>query len=154
MPIQGTKLVLADADKDGKADLFHNNRRGGSTSIRPGAYVWEFKVATMATGVESNQDQVCSVPVSFELQQNYPNPFNPTTTIGFVLTKASQVKLNVYDISGRLVARLLDEQRPVGAHQVIWNGKDMNDDPVATGVYFYSISDQTSTKVRKMMLIK
>jgi len=154
MPIRGTKLVLADGDKDGKADLYHNNYRGNSASVRPGAYVWEFKVATLPTSVESKSGETSTVPETFALQQNYPNPFNPTTTIGFVLTKPAQVRMSVYYISGRLVATLLDEHRPAGSHQVVWNGRDHNGDPVATGVYFYSINDQKSTQVRKMMLIK
>ncbi len=155
VPIRGTKFVLADGDKDGKADIFHNNYRGNSKSVRPGAYVWEFKIATLPTGVGSNPIETGSLtPATFELLQNYPNPFNPTTTINFTMTKPGQVELSVYDITGRLVKKLVDENRPAGKHQVIWNGRDMSDNTVATGVYFYSISDQTTRLVRKMMLIK
>jgi len=152
--ILGPKLVLGDGDKDGKADLFHNNRRGSASSVRPGAYIWEFKLATIPTGVESRPIDGQQTPMTFELRQNYPNPFNPTTTISFALTKSGQVELNVYDVTGRLVRQLLNENRPAGSHHVIWNGRDMNNVPVSSGVYFYSISDQTTRLVRKMMLVK
>jgi len=152
MAIRGTKLVLGDGDKDGKADIYHNNYRGSTALLRPGAYVWEFKIAT--TGVEQRPIDNAKAPASFTLMQNYPNPFNPTTTISFALTKASQVELNIYDVRGRLVTKLLDAYKPSGSHQVVWNGTDMNGNPVASGVYFYSVENQSNKQVRKMMLIK
>jgi len=155
MPIRGTKFVLGDGDQDGKADIFHNNYRGNSKSVRPGAYVWEFKLATLPTHVESQPiSDSGMMPSSIELMQNYPNPFNPTTAINFTMTKPGHIELTIYDITGRLVKKLVDENQPAGKHQVIWNGRDMSDNPVASGVYFYSISDQTTRLVRKMMLIK
>jgi len=154
MAILGPKLVLGDGDKDGKADLFHNNRRGSSTTVRPGAYVWEFKVPTLPTKVETHPVADVSTPASFTLMQNYPNPFNPTTTITFTLTKSAPVLLKVFDVQGRLVQTLIDEPRTAGSHHVVWNGRDQHGAPVASGVYFYALSDPSTRVVRKMMLVK
>jgi hypothetical protein len=154
MPIRGTKMVLADADKDGKADIYHNNYRGNSASIRPGAYVWEFAVATLPVGVDPRSNDDGKAPNAFGLLQNYPNPFNPTTTISFTVPKAGKVLLDVYDVRGRLVTRLLDGNKPAGTHQVVWDGTDMNGNSVASGVYFYSVSSNADRSIRKMMLIK
>ena len=73
-------------------------------------------------------------PEEFKLT-NYPNPFNEQTRIIFSLPRSGQVKLDVYNLAGRLVARLLDEPLPSGAHQLIFNGKDL-----PSGLYFYRLS--------------
>ncbi len=154
MPIQGTKFVLGDGDKDGRPDIFHNNRRGSASSIRPGAYVWEFEEVTLPVGVKNRPQINDPLPVSFELLPNYPNPFNPTTTISFMLNKNGQVQLNIYDLRGRLVVRLVDGTKTAGLHQVVWNGRDANGRLVGSGLYLYALETQHGKQVRKMMLVK
>ena len=91
------------------------------------------------------------VPVTYELLQNYPNPFNPTTTIQFALPKAGMVSLKIYDVSGRLIRNLVNnEGLNEGTFKYIFDGKG-----IASGVYFYSLivnDDLIGTK--KMVLIK
>jgi len=152
--VQTTSVRYGDGDKDGKPDIWHNNRGGSSPYARPGAFVWEFKKATIPSAIDTRPIVGDQTPATFDLSQNYPNPFNPSTTIHFDLSKASRVQLNIYDLTGRLVKTLLDEVRPAGSHQVIWNGTDRDGNVVATGVYFYSLNNQTSQSVRKMMLVK
>jgi len=70
----------------------------------------------------------------FALNQNYPNPFNPSTTITFAIATDGRVGLNVYDVSGRIVATVMDQNLKAGTHTVTFNA-----DKLATGVYFYKL---------------
>ena len=75
-----------------------------------------------------------TLPTMTELLPNYPNPFNPSTTIGYRLPGESHVHLGIYDIIGREIATLVNENRPAGFNQAVWDATGM-----ATGVYFYRI---------------
>jgi hypothetical protein len=85
----------------------------------------------------------------FALNQNYPNPFNPSTTIQFAIAKDGHVGLNVYDVSGRLVATVMDENLKAGNHTVTFNA-----DKLATGVYFYKLSTSSGEMTRKMVIVR
>ncbi len=89
------------------------------------------------------------VPTKFELLQNYPNPFNPVTSIKFSLPRKSKVLLKVYDILGKEVAELVNEEKPAGEYTVQFNGANL-----ASGVYFYRISTGNFTNVKKLILMK
>ena len=95
-----------------------------------------------------------TVPVAFGLFQNAPNPFNPSTVIRFDLTKLIPVQLKVYDISGALVATLLDDHLPAGHHEAVWRGCDDQGRSVPSGMYFYRIVADENIETREMMLIK
>jgi hypothetical protein len=85
-----------------------------------------------------------------ELQiTNFPNPFNPTTTISYTLPQAGAVQIKIYDILGREVAKLVDEQKSAGKYTVQWNGSNY-----ASGVYFYSVTFNNQSLYKKMLLIK
>jgi len=89
---------------------------------------------------------------NFSLNQNYPNPFNPTTNIGFRIASASGggfVTLKVYDILGREVATLVNEEKPAGNYEVEFDGGAL-----ASGIYFYKLQTGNYTSVKKMILIK
>jgi N-acetylneuraminic acid mutarotase len=90
-----------------------------------------------------------TTPVTYSLSQNYPNPFNPTTTIKFTLPKSSRVELKVYDIAGKEVANLVNEQRVAGSYQVDFDASNLS-----SGVYFYRITAGEFTMTKKMLLIK
>jgi hypothetical protein len=83
------------------------------------------------------------------IEQNYPNPFNPTTQIRFTLLKPLHVRLMVYDMLGREVARLADQQMSEGFHSVTWNAGGM-----ASGVYIYRLSAGNFVQVKRMILMK
>jgi len=93
-------------------------------------------------------------PLPFALQQNSPNPFNPSTEIGFSLPRPSEVVLDIYDISGKRVRRLLEEHRPAGQHSARWNGLDERGSPVVSGVYFYMLRAGKQSDSRKMILLR
>jgi hypothetical protein len=99
------------------------------------------------------------IPATFDLGQNYPNPFNPSTTVRFQLPAASRVVLKVYDLLGREVATLLQNDLPAGYHQALWNGTDDSGSRVSSGMYLLMlqaqpVEGQPFRSVRKMVLTK
>jgi len=93
-------------------------------------------------------------PARFELGQNYPNPFNPATTIAFDLPSDVKVRVQIFDIAGRLICTLVDEPKKAGSHQVIWNGQDNHGNSVASGVYVYRLQAGDFVQSRKMLFMK
>lgn len=94
-----------------------------------------------------------SVPDKFELLQNYPNPFNPETKINFQIPSQGPglitVKLAVYDITGKEVSVLVNENMEPGSYEYTFNGKGMT-----SGVYFYRLTAGSNSQTFKMLLIK
>jgi PKD repeat protein len=88
-------------------------------------------------------------PKQFSLEQNRPNPFNPITEIAFSLPSDTHVKLEVFNITGRLVATLVDNYYSAGYHIVTWNAVNQ-----ASGVYFYKLTSENFTESKKMILMK
>lgn len=93
-------------------------------------------------------------PKEFKLMQNSPNPFNPVTAIKFQLPKETHVSVVIYNMLGREVATLLNEDRPAGSHIVYWNGKDSRGMQTASGVYLYRLQAGSFVETRKMNLMK
>ncbi|MCG8374696.1 MAG: T9SS type A sorting domain-containing protein [Balneolales bacterium] len=90
------------------------------------------------------------LPDRYHLSQNYPNPFNPSTNIQFTLPRASQVKLQVFNSIGMLVATLIDEQKPAGSYTSTFNASNN-----ASGMYFYRLTVANRViSTKKMILIK
>lgn len=83
------------------------------------------------------------------LDQNYPNPFNPTTTIGYTLPEAGPVLLEVYDLTGRRLATLVDGTMPAGTHTVAFEA-----DGLASGLYFYKLQAGGTIQTRRMVLVR
>lgn len=99
------------------------------------------------------------MPQQFELYQNYPNPFNPSTSINFDLPGTGWVTLVVYDVTGRQVATLINDQRPGGSHSMSWLANDQDGKPLGTGIYLYEMkftdfSGKSFHDVRKFTLLK
>ncbi|MDP8232968.1 MAG: choice-of-anchor J domain-containing protein, partial [Candidatus Zophobacter franzmannii] len=94
------------------------------------------------------------VPELTALNGNYPNPFNPETAISFNLKDNSDVTIDIYNIKGQRIARVANDVYAAGTHKVIWKGKDLRGNSVASGVYFYKMQSGTYTKTKKMILMK
>jgi photosystem II stability/assembly factor-like uncharacterized protein len=109
--------------------------------------------ATSVTSVKSEQVN-SSVPSSFELSQNYPNPFNPTTTIKYHVEKPGNTKLVVYNLLGRDIRTLVNDNQSAGWHLVVWDGTNDSRQPVSTGPYFYRIESNGQSMTKKMILLK
>ncbi|MDD3643767.1 MAG: FlgD immunoglobulin-like domain containing protein, partial [Candidatus Krumholzibacteria bacterium] len=99
-------------------------------------------------------DEPGDVPSAVFLAQNWPNPFNPGTTIAFGLKERGHTSLRIYDAAGRLVARLVEETMPAGRHTMVWDGRDRNEAPAASGVYFSRLVAGEFAQTRKMILIR
>lgn len=95
-----------------------------------------------------------STPGRFALYQNFPNPFNPSTRIQFEIPKAVQTSVVVYDLLGKRVRTVVNEEMHAGAHVAVWDGRNDAGQTVATGVYIYKLTAGTMSKSQKMMLLK
>ncbi len=102
--------------------------------------------ASFGTGVARMEVQP---PRQFVLNQNYPNPFNPTTAISFQLSTDSRVRLTVFDLLGREVTTLVNEELPVGTHKAVWDASS-----TPSGVYLYQLTAGSFVQTRKMVLLK
>ena len=98
------------------------------------------------TGVE--------IPKEFKLAQNYPNPFNPSTIIRFGLPVAEKVTIKVYDVLGREVKTLINEELRPGYQQVEWDGTNNYGSRVSSGIYIYRMVAGKFVKTMKMMMLK
>ena len=95
------------------------------------------------------------IPSDFELHGNYPNPFNPSTTFSFTLPLDKRVSVRVYDMTGRLVRTLInDEYYAEGTHSVVWNGLSDTGHAVASGQYIYTLEWGQFRHTRRMVLVK
>ncbi|MCD6161320.1 MAG: immune inhibitor A [candidate division Zixibacteria bacterium] len=104
--------------------------------------------------VDINDENTVVIPISFALNQNYPNPFNPTTEISFGLPSAGHTTLEIYDIMGRKVKVLVNENLHAGTHQIKWDSTDNSGDRIASGIYFYKLTQGKNTITRKMVMLK
>jgi hypothetical protein len=100
------------------------------------------------TTVVSVKNEI-NIPNQFDLSQNYPNPFNPSTMIEYSVPSNRHVNLKVFDILGREVATLVNEQKSAGSYQVNFNAEN-----IPSGVYIYKLSSGNYTTSRKMLMIK
>ena len=104
------------------------------------------------TGTSGNNSTVNSnkiLPNQFALFQNFPNPFNPSTIIGYEIPKHSFVTLKVFDILGREIATLVNEEKQIGKYSFKFDASNLSSD-----IYFYRITAGNLSSVKKMLLIK
>ncbi len=109
--------------------------------------------ATVNTTVAS-ADERSILPSEYALFQNYPNPFNPSTQITFDVPNSEFVMLRVYNLLGQDVQTLINKSMAPGRYTVEWNGNDMLNNDVASGVYFYELRGESFISRKKMLLIR
>jgi len=134
-PIPGTNYRLSGSNPPG-------------SSIPPGyifAFTNYFNISYL-TGIEPVSELI---PLTYKLYENYPNPFNPTTNIKLDIPKVSNVKLTVFDILGKEITTLINEDLKAGSYEVDWDGSDY-----PSGVYFYKLIAGDFVNVKKMVLLK
>ena len=102
----------------------------------------------------SSVDQTEGTKPAFALWQNRPNPFNPATTIRYSVPAQTHVRLIVYDIAGRAVARLVDRAESPGAHEVHWLGENDQGQPLASGVYACRLTAAFGAVTRRLVLAR
>ena len=110
------------------------------------SFVWdEYTAAWQLTSVADQR----GTPSTYSLSQNFPNPFNPTTVIAYQIAAAGHVTLKIYDLLGRAVKTLIDEQQSAGTQSVTFDANDLS-----AGVYFYRLESGTFVEAKKLVLLK
>jgi len=120
--------------------LYEMSFDSGVYSYRAYRYIWD---PDGITGVAP------AAPSSFRLAQNYPNPFNPSTTIEFTLAAESRVTLDVMNLLGETVARLVDGERSAGTYREVFDGTRL-----PSGVYFYRLRAGANVQTNKCLLVR
>lgn len=142
--LHGSVTYLADGKLSYEAISEHTG------DVNDSAAVW---YGDIGVSVESNQ--LSNIPTAFSLEQNYPNPFNPTTKIRYNLNKTDNVSLTIYNISGEVVNNLIANQTiSAGTYEVDWNGKNNSGFSVASGMYFYRLTQGLAVSTKKMVLLR
>lgn len=125
--------------------LSTNNSKNTVTIANANLYSFYIVTPQTVTSVEDNK----ILPSKFDLSQNYPNPFNPSTTISFQLPKSSFVTLKIYDVIGREVRTLINNEMNAGSYKTVFNFNGF-----ASGVYFYKLKAGNFSQIKKMVLLK
>ncbi len=157
----GTVMVSKTSSFTNPSDIVYSNviASGNSVTIQLPAFhdywwrvgntsgwsaTWTFYAISVITGIDEE-----SVPTEFKLLQNYPNPFNPTTRIRFSVPQTSFVTLKVYDVLGREVATLVNQEKNLGNYEVSFDASRL-----PSGMYIYKIDAGSFHQVKKMILMK
>ena len=121
---------------------------GGAASTSKYVYTQlaEIKGSTVLATAVKDEDLV---PREIQLAQNYPNPFNPSTTLQYSITKSSHVVLEVFNVLGQSVARLVDGQLNAGTYRVTFDASRLS-----SGVYLYRLKAGDFVQTKKMVLMK
>lgn len=140
--IAENQVKKAPAEVEDQTTLNFENQTLGSVSDP------RFELLIAASGVDG-LTELGAVPDDFTLAQNYPNPFNPMTVINYQLPVASQVRLEVYDMLGRNVATLVNEQVSAGRHTINFDASNLS-----SGVYLYRLQAGSQIMTRKLTILK
>jgi len=89
------------------------------------------------------------LPSEYSLSQNYPNTFNPTTKIRYEIPEGSFITIKVYDVLGREISTLLNEEKPAGSYEVEFEASQLT-----SGIYFYRLQAGSFVETKKMVLMK
>jgi hypothetical protein len=119
---------------------------GTNLFVGTGGGVFRRSLSDMITSIESFST---GMPGHFNLEQNYPNPFNPTTTIKYSLPQQTFVSLSIYDLLGREIVILVNEEKDAGTHSIKFNGSNLS-----SGIYLYRIQSGSFWETKKLILIK
>jgi photosystem II stability/assembly factor-like uncharacterized protein len=111
-----------------------------------------FKVEIPPAGIF--EPDPATIPYGCKLFQNIPNPFNPKTKINFQLKEKTFITVSVYNICGKLIKILVNEIVEQGFHEIEWNGRNMEEKPVSSGIYFVRLETDLSIQTRKMILAR
>jgi hypothetical protein len=123
---------------------FWRIRAGNSSGYGPYSSVWNF-----TTGMVGINPISAEIPKEFIMYNNYPNPFNPSTKIKFDMPEPSFTKITIYDISGREVKTLVNENLRAGKYEINFDASGLS-----SGVYLYRMNSADFTQVKKMILVK
>jgi len=141
----------------GSGDGIHLNDAGHALIYDRmlGAGIWEYMLTVgIEDPGEEEQPEPTATPRATQLFQNAPNPFNPATVISFDLSRPSAVSLEIYDLRGQMVRRLLQGNLPAQHHAVSWDGRSDSGQQAPSGTYLYRLRSDETTFARSMLLLK
>ena len=142
------QILTGDVNGDGDTDLIVLGKSPGSD--HGGVFVF-INQGISATAIASET----TTPTTFALGANYPNPFNPATTIPLVVPAGTRnVNLTIYNVLGQPMRQVWTGPLPAGEHELTWDGRDAQGQPVAAGVYVYRLQVGEQTRTRKMVKIE
>jgi hypothetical protein len=108
-------------------------------------------ISALSTGISP---ELSGLPKEYRLAQNYPNPFNPLTVIHYELPARSNVKLEIYNLLGQKIKTLVNDWKPAGRYDVVWQGENDLGERVSSGVYIYHMEAGSYRNSQKMLLLK
>ncbi|MCK4289326.1 MAG: T9SS type A sorting domain-containing protein, partial [Bacteroidales bacterium] len=114
-----------------------------------GQYLYFFGIDNPIVSVDENNNSLTENEIS-----NYPNPFTEKTYITFRINENSKVTLEIFNLNGQLIKTLIDNEVKSGTHKIIWNGKNVNNKSVPSGVYFYKLKTNSYQKTGKLVYIE
>ena len=128
----------------------------GAIGINLNDYVYlaAFYIYRSVNSTTSTENEIGDIPSTFSLSQNYPNPFNPTTTITYQIPQTEFVSLKVYDILGREVATLVNEEKPAGIYEFQFSSHSGEGRNLTSGIYFYQLKTDNYVETKKMILLR
>ena len=141
-------------DKDDNDAIVYDNQMGDPDDGDATCEIGGGSIVVHKSGVEKESNLVGdldqeSIPTDYALYQNHPNPFNPTTTIRFALPETEKVRIEIYNAMGQKLSTVLDQQMPVGYHEVVFDAKGL-----PSGVYVYKIVAGDFSQIMKCLLLK
>lgn len=104
--------------------------------------------------ITSIKEYEIRLPSTYYLKQNYPNPFNPVTTISYGLPRSSNVKISIFDVTGKEIRTLVNEKQSAGAYNIEWNALNNSGKQVSSGMYIYKMESEGFQRINKMVLIR
>ncbi|MHB9012029.1 MAG: T9SS type A sorting domain-containing protein [Ignavibacteriaceae bacterium] len=119
---------------------------GGYVFLGTNNGVWRRPISELVTGINERQNNLFN---SFSLRQNFPNPFNPTTTICYSVPKTSFVTIKVYDVLGKEIETLVNDEKPSGSYKVEFDGSKFT-----SGIYFYRMQAGSFVETKKLIVLK
>ncbi len=119
-----------------------------------GFSVMDVNAVFLPPGVTTEVASSAHVPETMLLHQNYPNPFNPETTIRFELAQAASVRLDIYNLLGQNVRRLVNADLPAGEHKFRWDGTESSGRKLGSGVYVYRLQSRELVLSKKMVYVQ
>ena len=152
------RCVLSSGGCPGAATAFMSNGTLGQSTplgeglagdklLRTGFWAWPL-------GAASGLATLSAQPINDYLFQNVPNPFRLSTTIEYMLSEESMVRISVFNVRGQRVRTLVAENQDSGRHGAVWDGLDSSGQKVSPGIYFYRLDTDNYRTVRKMVLAR
>ena len=151
--------ILHDLDEDKLSIYVFENERWKRLECSIDIYRNIVKTKINRLGIfglfyDPTAQSIKNKPTTFKLYQNFPNPFNAHTSITYYLPEDAQLTIKIFNMKGELVAILLEGVEQAGFHDVLWNGRNLNNQPTTSGLYFYRFTTDSYSMSRKMLLLK